>query len=507
MRTMGREAMMRASDEDVDVGSKMMMMKSSFDEDKILLLDALEQQASNGPCVGARPWEFWDPAGALAHDAWAMLGQLEGRRAMAMYVEIVASAYPDWFHLLTKDMSEKQKRKLIATAKECALEYYRALANGSLGTREEAASTSKPTPTDASASASSSASFLDACFETSATATVGTFIQLPNRGDAIPRARSGHVCALLHDDALFVSHGRSARGKLIADFWKLDLTTGAWSEQALHWPGSTCAGLASATVGAHMYVFRGKGPLDKDDNALYDVTVSAMNLDANFGSSEFKWTHVRCKVDGDGSFPRARSMHTATTCGDRVLVFGGVDASGDDLDELWEFVPSTSSWRQLASAGRARSGHTATSVDDRYLLVCGGSIGNELHDCSSVDVYDAARDVWKTVACVTDRVEDAPRRRAMHAAAKFGNKWIIVGGGDNEKPVCDAYWLDVRKCVDEDECAWAKMCDDAKLVGREGMSATIVASAATKKSYLLLHGGLNETGASNATVACRLDME
>lgn len=86
--------------------------------------------------------------------------------------------------------------------------------------------------------------------------------------------------------------------------------------------------------------------------------------------------------------------------------------------------------------------------------MCGGSIGNELHDCSSVDVYDAARDVWKTVACVAGRVEDAPRRRAMHAAAKFGNKWIIVGGGDNEKPVCDAYWLDVRKCVDEDECAW-----------------------------------------------------
>ena len=39
---------------------------------------------------------------------------------------------PDWFHLLTKNMSEKQKRKMIATAKECALEYYSTFANGSL---------------------------------------------------------------------------------------------------------------------------------------------------------------------------------------------------------------------------------------------------------------------------------------------------------------------------------------------------------------------------------------
>ena len=107
MRTMGREAMMRASDD----GDGEKSSSSSFDEDKMLLLDALEQQASNGPCTGARPWEFWDPAGALAHDAWSMLGALERRRAMAMYVEVVSSAYPDWFHLLTKNMSEKQKRK------------------------------------------------------------------------------------------------------------------------------------------------------------------------------------------------------------------------------------------------------------------------------------------------------------------------------------------------------------------------------------------------------------
>ena len=60
--------------------------------------------------------------------------------------------------------------------------------------------------------------------------------------------------------------------------------------------------------------------------------------------------------------------------------------------------------------------------------------------------------------------------------------------------------------MDEDECGVGKMCD-AKLIGREGMSATIVASAATKNSYLLLHGGLNEVGTSNATVACKLDME
>ena len=80
---------------------------------------------------------------------------------------------------------------------------------------------------------------------------------------------------------------------------------------------------------------------------------------------------------------------------------------------------------------------------------------------------DAASDVWKTVPCPADRREDAPCRRAMHAAAIFGNKWIIVGGGDNEKPVCDAYSLDVRKCVDEDECAWERCATRSSSVEKE----------------------------------------
>ena len=60
----------------------------------MLLLDALEQQASNGPCTGARPWEFWDPAGALAHDAWSMLGSLE--RFIGILIEHFAGRLPVW---------------------------------------------------------------------------------------------------------------------------------------------------------------------------------------------------------------------------------------------------------------------------------------------------------------------------------------------------------------------------------------------------------------------------
>ena len=231
------------------------------------------------------------------------------------------------------------------------------------------------------------------------------------------------------------------------------MRTGVWNEQALHWPGSTCSGLASAAVGEHMFVFRGKGPFDLD-NAL-DVQVSVMNLDANFGSSEFKWTHVRCTVDGDGRFPCARSMHTASTCGDRVFVFGGVTR----LVTTWTNCGNTFRRRLRGDNSRARD--TREAVTRRHPSMIGTcwfvAVRSEMN-CTIArrSTCRRPRDVWKTVACAADRREDAPCRRAMHAAAIFGNKWIIVGGGDNEKPVCDAHWLDVRKWWTKTSAAWER---------------------------------------------------
>jgi N-acetylneuraminic acid mutarotase len=254
-----------------------------------------------------------------------------------------------------------------------------------------------------------------------------------------------------------------------------------------------------------MYAFRGKSADDCDVNGVYSLTVSCLDLTADYASNDFKWTHVRCVTSSEGEvLPRARSAHTATVIDDRIFIFGGVDAkTGDDLDELWEFVPATSVWKKLANGTRARSAHASTSVDERYLLVCGGSTGNELCDCGAVDVYDIVTGVWQTVKH-DDEDSNRPSPRAAHACVSTGNRWFIIGGGDNENAIDDAYALDLRACVDEQKCRWTLFVDSCNLIGKEGMSANAVASPTSGCVYLLLHGGQNEKGAVCDTIACKL---
>jgi len=502
MRTMGREAMLRASDAD-DASSDGVL----FDEDKALVLDALERQASHGPAHGARPWDLFDPQGALAYDAWKMLGDIAPERAMEIYCEVIQMAYPDWFDILVRGMSEKQKRTLIATAKECALEYYRALARGELGESAKASTSKDARRVLSFDSSASPTAFLDEIF---ATAADDVFAKLPILDKTVPKARSGHVCALVHGDTLFVSHGKGAKSRLLADLWGFDLSTGMWAERRLTWPGSPCAGMATAIIDCRLYAFRGKGADDCDATGVYVLNVSMIDLSADYRSNDqqFKWTHIRAAVsDGEDPLPRARRAHTATVVGDSIVIFGGVDSmSGDDTCECWLFDTNRSTWKRLMDGLRARSSHTAVCVDDRYLVVCGGTNGNELCECSDVDVYDVVENRWWTAPRARDG--DAPSPRASHVGIAVADRYFIIGGGNNERALHDAFVLDLRACVDERRCAkWSVFAQSCPIIGREGMSACAVTASSSGRTYLLLHGGSNETASAvNDTIACRLSL-
>ena len=99
---------------------------------------------------------------------------------------------------------------------------------------------------------------------------------------------------------------------------------------------------------------------------------------------------------------------------------------------------------------------------------------------------------------------DRPSPRAAHASVAIGNQWFVIGGGDNESAIQDAYTFDLRACVDERKCRWTLFAESCALIGKEGMSASAVVSPSSKRVFLLLHGGLNEKGAVCDTIACRL---
>jgi len=66
--------------------------------------------------------------------------------------------------------------------------------------------------------------------------------------------------------------------------------------------------------------------------------------------------------------PPARTQHSAVISGDTMVVFGGLDASGTALGDVWRFIRSQNRWRRSrrAVAGRVRAtANTAVLVPGR----------------------------------------------------------------------------------------------------------------------------------------------
>ena len=466
-----------------------------FDEDKTLVLDALETQAACGPCAGVRPSEFWNPGGALQYDAWAMLGDTSATHCMELYCEIVSQDYPNWFDILVRGMSDKQRRDLIATAKECALEFYRALASidvDDAGKRLARHHSGSPT------------TFLEDLFSECAD---DEFAAIPSFDSMVPPARYGQVSSLVSVDAqLYVSHGRGANGRLLGDLWRLDLKSGEWRACDLRWPGSPCDGMASAQIGSTMWAFRGRGRDDTDVSAEYSLNVSSLDLadDDYSDKASFQWMHIA--VSSGQASPKARSMHTATAVGASVYVFGGVDAKTKrDSAELWEFNLANKSWRQRANGLNPRSAHVAVCVADRYIICTGGSNGNTILSCADAHVYDVVDDVW--VVLTIDSV-DVPRPRAGHSAVLVNHEWFVFGGGDNDSALSDSYALDLRDIASGKMIAsWRAFLRASPVIAREGMSANVVQMPISGRSFILLHGGRDRAGKARAdTLCCRLSV-
>ena len=65
-----------------------------------LLLYALYQQATAGPCRAPKPWG-WNAIESAKWSSWTQLGDTAAIDAMRMYVSTMEEENPDWFSLFT----------------------------------------------------------------------------------------------------------------------------------------------------------------------------------------------------------------------------------------------------------------------------------------------------------------------------------------------------------------------------------------------------------------------
>jgi hypothetical protein len=121
----------------------------------------------------------------------------------------------------------------------------------------------------------------------------------------------------------------------------------------------------------------------------------------------------------------ARRFHAAVlVSGGKVLVMGGLDASGNLLTSAELYDPATGSWSATGAMGVGRAWHSATPLGSGRVLVVGGA-GIDQALGASAELYDPETGSWSATGAMA-----TPRR--FHSATLLPGGKVLVAGGFHE---------------------------------------------------------------------------
>lgn len=134
----------------------------------------------------------------------------------------------------------------------------------------------------------------------------------------------------------------------------------------------------SDTKSSEMFVFGGRG----ENGVFFSDTY-------RLAARGCKWYWERIFEHSPG--PSARCYASATTCGERFVLFGGKDAK-HCFHDVWVLDPQCGGWSSPFLVGeppQARYGHCLVSVDSTRAIVFGGVTERTAHNDSLLDSIDA----------------------------------------------------------------------------------------------------------------------
>jgi len=123
-----------------------------------------------------------------------------------------------------------------------------------------------------------------------------------------------------------------------------------------------------------------------------------------------------------------RTWHTATMLPTgKILVFGGIDASGNTIAKPELFDPSTQQFQSISVPGlTARSKHTATVLSTGEVLIAGGA-------------PDATPMLWNPRTNAVRKTSEAMQiPRSGHSATLLSTSPVLIWGGIDQKGVSAA---------------------------------------------------------------------
>ncbi|KAL7259527.1 hypothetical protein ACSBR1_005423 [Camellia fascicularis] len=439
-------------------------VSSKFSNEVALLLYALYQQATVGPCKIAKP-RGWSPVEQSKWTSWNGLGNMASTEAMRLFVKILEEEDPGWYSRASNGVAEP--------IVDVEINHY---------PKVEAVTENGNTFPETKTIPTENGSLLetqdtDVVLEGLGSVNVYDQWIAPLVSGPRPKARYEHGAAVI-DDKMYI-FGGNQNGRYLNDLQVLDLRSWTWSrievkaetvslESPSPVPMPPCAGHSLIPWGANKLLSLAGHTKDPSEY----IQVKAFDLK----------THTWSTLKTYGKPPVSRGGQSVTLVGSTLVIFGGQDAKRSLLNDLHILDLETMTWDEFDAVGvppSPRSDHAAAVHAERYLLIFGG--GSHATCFNDLHVLDLQAMEWSR----PPQQGEIPSPRAGHAGVTVGENWFIVGGGDNRSGVSETVVLNMSTLV------WSVVTTVQGRIPLASEGLSLAVSSYNGEDILISFGGYN----------------
>lgn len=443
-------------------GSSPKGVSSKFPNDVALLLYALYQQATIGPCTISKP-RSWNPVEQSKWASWNELGKMASTEAMRLFVKILEEEDPGWYSRASDFVAEpvvdvEMNHPKVEPVTE----------NGNSFPETKTISTENGNLLETQ----------DKDVVLEGLGSVGVYDQwvAPPISGQRPKPRYEHGAAVVQDKMYIF--GGNHNGRYLNDLQVLDLRTWTWSkvevkaeaesrESSAPVPLIPCAGHSLIPWENKLLSIAGH---NKDPSE--SIQVKAFDLQTS------SWSTLKTY----GKPPVSRGGQSATLVGTTIVIFGGQDAKRSLLNDLHLLDLETMTWDEIDAVGAPpspRSDHATAVHAERYLLIFGG--GSHATCFNDLHVLDLQAMEWSRPI----QQGEIPTPRAGHAGMTVGENWFIVGGGDNKSGVSETVVLNMSTLL------WSVVTTVQGRIPLASEGLSLVVSSYNGEDTLVSFGGYN----------------
>ncbi|XP_074312254.1 acyl-CoA-binding domain-containing protein 4-like isoform X1 [Silene latifolia] len=435
---------------------------SKFTNEAALLLFALYQQATVGPCNVSKP-SAWKPVEVSKWSSWSKLGNMASAEAMRLFVKILEEEDPGWY-----SRADAASEPVVDVQMNHNSIVEAPVENGNAYPETKAASTENGRIVETQDK--------DVVSEGLGSVSVYDQWDAPPISGQRPKPRYEHGAAVL-GGKMYV-YGGNHNGRYLNDLQALDLRAWTWSRVEVKAGAETpemqssvasipCAGHALIPWENKLLSVAGhtKDPSETIQVRVFDLQTSTWEILKTYGKP-----------------PVSRGGHSVTLVGSSLVIFGGQNANRSLLNDLHLLDLETMTWDEFEAAGvppSPRSDHTAAVHAGRYLLIFGG--GSHAACFNDLHVLDLQAMEWSRPT----QQGDIPSSRAGHAGVAIGENWFIVGGGDNKSGAAETVVLNMSTLV------WSIVTSVKGRVSLASEGLSLVVASHHGEEILVSFGGYN----------------